>query len=339
MKRVLLLLMTVAFISPVLNAQVTDGEKKLKEKKIDTLQGWKKGGTFLLNFSQVSLTNWNAGGLNSFSLNGAANLFANYTKGKGQWENTLDLGYGILRQGRKDNVAWLKTDDKIDLFSKFGYAIHGKTKEGEEKKDPKLFYSALFNFRTQATNGYNYPDDSTVISRFMAPGYSLLAAGLDYKPNNMFSAFIAPLTMKNTFVMDQTLSNAGAFGVDTGSVVRSELGGYLRLQLVLENVNAERKAFQNVKFTSKLDLFSNYLNNPENIDVNWENMLQLKVNQYISASISTQLIYDHDIDIALFDDTGVQTGVGRRVQFKEVLGIGFAYTFKTLPTQNDPKQD
>jgi hypothetical protein len=337
MKKVLLLLLTIAIISPVLNAQVTDGEKKLKEKNIDTLQGWKKGGTFLLNFSQVSLTNWNAGGLNSFSLNGAANLYANYTKGKGQWENTLDLGYGILRQGRKDNVAWLKTDDKIDLFSKFGYAISGKTKEGTIPKEPKLFYSAILNFKTQATNGYNYPNDSTVISKFMAPGYMLIAAGIDYKPSKKFSAFIAPLTMKNTFVMDQSLSEAGAFGVDSGAVIRAELGGYVRLQLLLENNDAKRKAFQNVSFISRLDLFSNYLNNPENIDVNWENMLQLKVNQYISASISTQLIYDHDIDIALFNDAGDQTGVGRRVQFKEVLGIGFAYTFKTKPKQDDPK--
>lgn len=337
MKKLLFIVFALICIAPTLNAQVTDGEKKLKEKKIDTLQGWKKGGTFLLNFSQVSLTNWNAGGLNSFSLNGGANLYANYTKGKGQWENTFDFGYGILRQGRKDNVAWLKTDDKIDLFSKFGYAITTTQKDGKPAKEPKLFYSALMNFRTQATDGFNYPDDSTVISKFMAPGYMLIAAGIDYKPSTKFSAFIAPLTMKNTFVMDPTLSDAGAFGVDSGSVTRIELGGYVRLQLLLENVDAKRKAFQNIKFTSKLDLFSNYLNNPQNIDVNWENMLQLKVNQYISASISTQLIYDHDIDIALFNDAGDQTGVGRRVQFKEVLGIGFAYTFKTLPEQAEPK--
>lgn len=317
MKKVLVIAALV-FVSNISNAQVTDGEDDLKKHAIDTIQGWKKGGSFLLNFSQVSLTNWNAGGLNSFSLNGGANLYANYTKGKGQWENTLDLGYGILRQGRKGDVAWLKTDDKIDLFSKFG-----------REASKSWFYSALLNFKTQSTPGYSYPNDSIAISRFMAPGYLLLAAGMDYKPNKMFSAFIAPLTMKTTFVMDDTLSAAGAFGVDPGAMIRSELGGYVRLQLKLENANAERKMFQNVSFISRLDLFSNYLQNPDRIDVNWENILQLKVNQYISATLSTQLIYDDDIDISVFDNNGVETGKGPRVQFKEVLGIGLTYNFKS----------
>ncbi len=317
--RKLALLLAVSLTSSVLFAQVTEGEKALKDNKIDTIQGWKKGGSFMLNFSQVSLTNWNAGGLNSFSLNGAANLYANYTKGKGQWENTLDLGYGILRQGRKDDVSWLKTDDKIDLFSKFG-----------RKASKSWFYSALFNFRTQSTPGFNYPDQ-TPISKFMAPGYTLLAVGMDYKPNKIFSAFIAPLTMKNTFVLDDSLAAARSFGLDPNETgqIRTELGGYVRLQLHLENADAKRKAFQNISFTSKLDLFSNYLYNPGNIDINWENLLQLKVNQYISASISTHLIYDDDINIPLFDANNVATGEsGPRVQFKEVLGIGFAYTFK-----------
>lgn len=320
--RKIIFALSIFMVATSASAQITDAEKKARNRKIDTLQGWKKGATFMLNFSQVSLTNWNAGGLNSFSLNGTANLFANLTKGKAQWENTLDLGYGLLRQGRKDNVAWLKTDDKIDLFSKFG-----------RKASDAWYYSALFNFRTQSTAGFNYPDDSTVISRFMAPGYTLLAAGMDYKPGGMFSAFLAPLTMKNTYVLDDDLSAAGSFGVDPGARMRSELGGYVRLQFKYDNANAERKWLQNVAFTSRLDLFSNYLENPQAIDVNWENILQLKVNQYISASIMTHLIYDEDINIAVFNDAGVQTGSGPRVQFKEVLGIGFAYTIKSVPEQ------
>jgi len=319
--RKLALLLAISLTSTVHFAQVTEGEKALKEKKIDTIQGWKKGGSFLLNFSQVSLTNWNAGGLNSFSLNGAANLYANYTQGRGQWENSLDLGYGILRQGRKDNVDWLKTDDKIDLFSKFG-----------RQASKSWFYSAIFNFKTQATPGFNYPDQ-TPISKFMAPGYTLLAVGMDYKPSKIFSAFIAPLTMKNTFVLDDTLAAARSFGLDPNGTgkIRTELGGYVRLQLHLENADAKRKAFQNISFTSKLDLFSNYLVNPDRIDVNWENLLQLKVNQYISCTVSTHLIYDDDINITVFDDAGVAVGNGPRLQFKEVLGVGFAYTFKADP--------
>jgi len=321
-KRYIIILSAVV-ASQSINAQVTEHESELKNLELDSLDGWKKGGTFMLNFSQVSLTNWNAGGLNSFALNGATSLFANFTKGKGQWENSLDLGYGILRQGRKDNVSWLKTDDKIDLFSKYG-----------RKASDKWFYSGLLNFKTQATDGFNYPNDSTVISRFMAPGYLLLAAGMDFKPSKVFSAFIAPLTMKTTFVLDDTLSAAGAFGVELGEMVRHEIGGYVRLVLNLTSNDSTRKAFQNMSFMSKLDLFSNYTSNPERIDINWENQLKLKVNKFISVSVSTQLIYDDDIKIAVFDDAGVQNGLGPRVQFKEILGVGLSYTFQQKKDRN-----
>lgn len=308
MKKYLTLALAVVTCAS-LSAQVTDGEADMRKNKIDTLDGWKTGGLISLTGSQVSLTNWNAGGQNSISINGLVSVFANYTKGKSQWENSLDLGYGIIRQGRRNNVDWLKTDDKIDLFSKFG-----------RQASKKWFYSALLNFNTQSTAGFNYPNDSIAISRFMAPGYLLVAAGMDYKPNKMFSAFIAPFTMKSTFVLDDTLSAAGAFGVDPGSKARFEMGGYIRAQF-------QHEILKNVNFTSKLSLFSNYLNNPERIDVNWENLLQFKVNKYISATLSTHLIYDDDIDIAVFDDNGVEVGKGPRLQFKEVLGVGFAYRF------------
>jgi hypothetical protein len=307
------------FVVPFSFSQITEGEKELRDVKLDSLEGWKTGGLISINGSQVSLTNWNAGGQNSISINGLVSMYANLRKGKSEWENSMDLGYGILRQGRKDNVSWIKTDDKIDVVSKYG-----------RKASDKWFYSALLNFNTQATNGYNYPNDSVYISRFMAPGYMLIAAGMDFKPVKPLSFFIAPFTMKNTFVLDQTLANQGAFGVEAadstggtitpGKRIRMETGGYVRIQY-------QQEVMKNVKITSSLSLFSNYLNNPQNIDVNWETLLQFKVNKYISATLSTHLIYDDDIDIAVFDDAGVQTGKGPRLQFKEVFGVGFAYKF------------
>src|SRR5690606_29675983 len=159
---------------------------------MDTIEGWKTGGLFSLNASQVSLTNWNAGGQNSISGNALVSIFANLRKGKAEWENSLDLGYGLQRLGRKDNAAWVKTDDKIDLVSKYG-----------RKASKHWFYSALVNFSTQSTAGYNYPNDSIEISGFMAPGYLMSAIGMDYKPAKIFSAFIAPFTLKSTFVNSQ----------------------------------------------------------------------------------------------------------------------------------------
>ncbi len=300
-------------------SQTTEAEEHLKKQRKDSLDGWRTGGVISVNFTQVSLTNWSAGGDNSISLNGLTSLFANLKIGKSTWDNSLDLGYGILKQG---DAGLRKTDDKIDFMSKYGY-----------KAFKNWYYAGLVNFKSQMAPGYNYPDDSTVISKFMAPGYVLGAIGLDYKPSNAFTLFISPLTTKMTIVADETLANAGAFGVEAaeyddfgklvtkGKMLRTEYGGYLRAI-----VNAD--IMKNIKLQSKLELFSNYAEDPDHIDVNWETLIALKVNDYISATINTQLIYDHDIDIAV-DENGddIIDAVGPRIQFKEVLGIGFTYKF------------
>ncbi len=246
-KHIFLLCFAVLFQS-ALFAQVTDAEGALRANTADSLNGWKKGTTTFINLSQVSLTNWAAGGKNSVSVNGLFNGFANLTKGKLNWDNSLDIGYGLIKQADED---LMKTDDKIDLISKLGY-----------KAFTKWNYAALFNFRTQMDKGYDYTTDE-VISRFLAPAYILIALGLDYKPNAYFSAFIAPVTGKITIVNDQALADSGAFGVEPGEKLRSEFGGYVRMAY-------QRDIFKNVGFGTKIDLFSNYLNNPEKVDVNWE---------------------------------------------------------------------
>lgn len=302
-------------------AQTTEAEGNLKSASKDTTDGWKKGGVISLNFSQVSLTNWAAGGQNTVSVNGLFSVFANYKKGDLTWENSLDVGYGVLKQGRKE-ANWLKTDDKFDLVSKLG-----------KKATGNLYYAGLLNFKTQMANGYNLPNDSVAISGLMAPAYLLGAVGMDYKPNDNFSAFVAPLTLKSTFVLDQTLADAGAFGVEAaernelgevltaGKQYRAELGGYVKFQYKTE-------VMTNVNLLTKLDLFSNYLNNPQNIDVSWEVLVSMKINKYLSANLTTHLLYDDDIDIAVDNNNdGIVDEVGPRVQFKEVFGAGLSYKF------------
>jgi hypothetical protein len=312
MKKFLTLLTAAAFFINFSTAQVTDKEGDLKKISSDTTDGWEKGGMFSVTFGQAAFsTYWAAGGINSVSVNGIAGLYANYKKGKLAWDNTLDLGYGKQRQGKGDNVDLLKTDDKIDFASKLGM-----------KANDKLYYAVLANFKTQFEDGYNYPDTSTVISSFLAPGYLLFAAGIDYKPNKYITAFIAPVTSKTTFVNNTDLSNAGAFGVEPGKKVRSEFGGYVRTAFAKDIV-------KNVNLTTKLDLFSNYLNNPQNIDVNWELLIGMKVNKYITANITGQLIYDHDIKFQIVDDNGIAIpgSMGPRTQFKELIAVGFSYKF------------
>ena len=292
-------------------SQVTDAEKALRTQTADTTQGWKKGGVFALNLAQTSLTNWSAGGQNSFAANGMLSTFANYKMNKTVWVNSLDLGYGLLKEG---GSGYRKTDDKFDFLSKYGYEAF-----------KNFYYAALFNFKTQMAPGYQYTDAGRdKISDLFSPAYLLVALGLDYKPSDHFSAFIAPLTGKMTFVNDKTLSDAGAFGVKPGQKSLSEFGGYLR---VIYTKNDFKKEFlKNVTFTTKADLFSNYIRNPQNIVVNWETLLAFKVNKFISANINTQLIYDDKIKVPV-NRNGEPTSVGSLIQFKEIFGVGFSYNF------------
>jgi len=269
---------------------------------------WRRGGMVSLNFSQVSLTNWAAGGQNSIAGNGLFNFFANYKSGKNAWDNYIDLGYGLVMQGKKGSL--LKSDDRIDLTSKYG-------REASEH----WYYTGLANLRTQFAPGYNYPNDSVVISRFFAPAFLTLAPGMDFKPNNNFSLFLSPATTRFIFVTDRELSNAGAFGVDSGKTLRTEAGAYLKAIY-----NKELSATTNLM--TSLDLFSNYFDKPQNIDINWQLLLGLKVSRYISANLSLQLLYDDNTKLTFYEDDGITVKrVGPGVQFREIFGIGFAYNF------------
>ena len=313
MKRIILTFVAIATMGSV-SAQTTEAEKSLTTQSKDTLDGWKTGGVVSVNLTQVGLTNWAAGGENSLSVNGLASLYANLKRGNSTWDNSLDLAYGLLQQGDADVR---KTDDRIDFTSKYG-----------QKAFKNWYYAGLINFKSQMTAGYNYPTDSTEVevSNFLAPAYALGAIGMDYKPNEVFNLFVSPITMKMTIVNIQTLADAGAYGVDpaeyddagtltaAGKTTRSEYGGYLRALL-------KKDIMKNINLQTKLELFSNY-EEATHIDVNWEVLIAMKVNKYISATVSTQLIYDHDIDI--LDSDG---RVGPRTQFKEVIGVGISYKF------------
>jgi hypothetical protein len=264
---------------------------------------WKRVGQASLNFSQVSLSNWVGGGKSSVSGIGLFDYNAVYEKDRLQWDNSLKAGYGLMKEGENEVI---KNEDKLELNSKLGLKMNTEN----------LLYSTYLNFLTQFAPGYKYPDTSNKISDFLAPAYLTFATGLDYQPSESLSIFFTPLSAKFTIVADDVLSDAGAFGVEPGEKFRAELGA---------TAKGEYKAtiMQNVDLSTSLTLFSNYFNNPENIDVNWDVALNMKINDYLSASFTTNLIYDHDILIPI-DDQGNQ---GRRIQLKQILGIGFSYRF------------
>ena len=325
MKKVFTLTLSMFLLFQIVTAQATEAEEKLRKQSADTIMGWTKGAIFSVNLSQTSLKNWAAGGQNSVSVNGLFSAFTRLKQEKFVWDNSLDLGYGLLKQGKE--ADFLKTDDKIDFLSKYGRNAFNN-----------WYYAGLFNFKTQMTAGYNYPNTTDEISNFLAPAYILGALGMDYKSGTYFSLFISPVTVKTTIVNDQTLANAGAFGVEPatydllGNVItpgeksRSEFGGYLRA--IYSRNDFKSELLENISFTTKIDLFSNYIDQPDHVDVSWETLISLKVNKFISVNFNTHLLYDHDINIGI-DTNGdnIIDKSGPRTQFKEILGVGFSYKF------------
>lgn len=279
---------------------------KIKKDASDTTHKvWKKGGTFNVNVNQGTLTNWAAGGDKfSFSVASSLNAFAFYKKGRHSWDNVLNLAYGYVNT---TSLGGRKSDDLISITSKYGYDI-GKN----------FYLSGLVDLRTQFSDGFLYTDTSrTLSSRFFSPAYLVLSPGMDYKPTGQFSIFFSPVTGRYVFVMDNYLSSQGAFGVDTGRHVKSEFGAYL-------TINTVQTLAKGIVYKGRLDLYSNYRNNPQNVDLYMTNSLNLAVNKYISAVISFDMIYDDDVKSFVNPKTGV---LGPRLQVKEVIGVGFSAKF------------
>jgi hypothetical protein len=304
---VICILLTLIALTEV-RAQVTDAEKHLRNLSLDDTTGWKTETNLNISFAQVSLTNWAAGGQNSMSVNGRLNGFYNYKIKRFAWDNQVDLGYGLLKQGK---TAWQKSDDRFELMSKLGYRLT-ETLNG----------AALASFKSQFAPGYSMPEERKLVSDIFSPAYLLVALGLDLKKGDNFSLFAAPLTAKMTFVLNDSLSSVGAFGVDTNKLFRAEVGGYVR-------VLWKHDLMKNVGLQTKLDLFSNYLKDPQYIDVNWEVFLNMKINKFLTVNINTLLIYDHDIQIGKDTNSdGTPDEFKPRIQFKELFGLGLAYTLK-----------
>lgn len=313
MKKALLILLALC-LSAGMYAQERE---KIAKSKNDLTAGapadtskkhWVVEGTGSLAFTQASFTNWAAGGTNSLGLVAWINFKANYRNGRHVWANNIDLGYGFNILGKGSDAEYNKTNDKIELTTAYGYELDKKS---------HWYLTVLANFRTQFSDGFNYPDDSTVISTFMAPGYLVAGVGITYAPVSWFNVYLSPFSSRFTFVIDTALSNAGSFGVDKGKTMRGEFGPYLRAYI-------NKDIMKNVNITSTAEFYTDYLHEFGNIDVNWSLLVSMKVNKWLSASIQTQLIYDNDVDIKFDPDKSP----GPRTQFKELFGIGLTYTLK-----------
>lgn len=286
----------------------------------DSTSYWTKENVVGLDVSQITFVNWNAGGNNSVSGLLKGKFVRTYTKNNVQWKNELIARYGINKQ-EKQEVR--KTDDQLQINSTFGYRTDTIS---------NWYYAGKFNFNTQFANGYAYPNTSLAISKPFAPAYTFLGVGAEYSRKDLnLTLYLSPLTQKTTLVFDQRLANQGAFGVE--KAIYDELGNLIREGKNIRNETGilitnqwKKEVYKNINFEHRISLYTDYINNFGNVDVDWQLQLDMTVNQYVKANIGTHLVYDDDIK-SKEEKNGEQIIKGPKVQLKQLLGIGVTYSF------------
>ncbi len=272
--------------------------RSVKKNIPDTVKrAWTKGAVYSINVGQGSLSNWAAGGDDfSLSIATALNLYGFYKKDKHSWDNTLDINFGYVNTS---SLGSRKNDDRFDLLSKYGHAISNKFSMG-----------GAFNVRSQLLKGYTYKDTVRRFSSdFMSPGYVLVSLGMDYKPVKELSIFASPVTSRWVIVRDDTLSAKGEYGVDPGSRSMNELGAFA-------TINFQKPFNKYISYKGRLDLFSNYKRDPQNVDLYMTNMFTTKVARILAFTWSVDMIYDDDV--RLFGDEKDAPAL----QLKSLFGIG-----------------
>lgn len=278
-----------------------------------------------LNFAQTLLRDWAAGGSNNYTMTGYVDANANYAKDKMIWNNRLQIDYGFLYSADKPILQ--KVKDRIYFESKWGY----------ETPIQHLSYSANFDFKTQIDNNYNYRTPNvpsgepskqdwlnarTLKSGLFSPAYSTLGLGLLWTPKPWFSLNVAPLTGGFVIVDNPELRKAYGMELEDDGVnyksSRFELGAQVK-------ADANFTINDNLKYTTQLVLFSNYLKNPQNIRVNWDNKVFWKMAKFFTLTFSTNMIYD---DTVLITNDDHPNGF-RTWQLKEFFEIGFSYTISS----------
>jgi hypothetical protein len=286
----------------------------------DILGYWEKKNQLGLDLNQIAFVNWSAGGDNSISGIFKADFVRKYIKGRLSWENALNIKYGINKQSDRE---LRKTDDVLEFNSAFGYRSSAIS---------DWYYVSKLNFKTQFTEGYNYPNTDDPVSRWFAPAYLFVGIGAEYvSPKTRIKYYISPLTYKATFVNDQRLADQGSFGVEAAvvddlvNIIRRVKNYKAEVGLLFSN-EWKKEIFKNIALEHKLTLYSDYVDHFGNIDVMWEFKLDLTVNDFVKANIGTYLLYDDNIKNKI-EKGGVQITEGPRVQFKQTLGVGLVFSF------------
>jgi len=263
---------------------------------------WKYSGKANINFSQGYYSkNWVKSGQGNISTLSRIRLDANYIRGDMSWDNNLEYRHGLIKT---EGTSIRTNEDRLVINSKFGL-----------KALNDWYYSSLLNFETQFFRGYNYPNDSIPVSKIFSPAKMVFSIGMDYKPSNDLTILFSPISSKFTIVADtSTILDHRKYGLSENEKVKKEIGAYLKSRFELDIT-------KDIHVQNKINFFANYMAKKEKkdagwlnqVDIDWEVTLSMKISEYINTTINTNLIKDLDED--------------KKVQFKETLSVGFYYWF------------
>jgi len=263
-----------------------------QETEVVSDSTWIKKGNIAILGSQSSFSQWQAGGSNNLAINGSLNYDINYKKGDWTWDNKFIAMYGINKLKGQEQQ---KTDDRLEINS-----ILGKKASGE------WYYSAFANFKTQFDAGMNPDSLEQRISHFMSPAYLQFGPGMLWKKNDNLKVNLAPATARFIFVHSHFTDFEESFGVEQGKSMRFEFGAAVNAYYKVE-------VMENFTIENILNLYSNYLEDPKNVDIDYQLNVVLKVNRYISTNLTFQALYDDNAY------KGFQT--------RHTLGVGLNYLF------------
>jgi Protein of unknown function (DUF3078) len=292
-------------IATVVNAQdaiirklQTESSRQLKNDIPDTaIKKWKAGGSYGLAVGQSSQSNWAGGGDDfSFNVNSGLTLFLFHKNKKHSWDNSFSANFGYLYT---TSLGSRKNDDRFDFLSKYGFYLN-----------KNLNLATLVNFRSQFVKGYTYPGNvKTYASDFLSPAYLVVSQGMDYRPDKYFSLFVSPVTSRWVFVADTSVSSKVDYGVKPGHYSINQNGAFA-------TIGYQKPFNKYISYKARVDLFSNYQKNPQNIDVFVTNTLSAKIAKVLAFSWNIDMIYDDDVRIFGKEDSSPA------LQFKSIFGIG-----------------
>ena len=302
MKKILLtisLVFTISTLSAQSNEKLAlEKSQAAATKAVDTTKlGWKKTGNFVFLFNQSAFNNeWLGGGTSNIAGNIGLNYDANFSTRTSIWDNKFIAAYGLTKLKDQDVT---KSDDRIEITSLYGKRV------GQSN----WYYSGFLNFKTQMDSGFDKAT-GTKISHFFSPAYLQVGPGMLWKKSDNLKVNFAPATSRLIFVHKEFTaglpSGVTYFGVEANETMRFEFGAAV-------SAYYKFKIMENVSWENILNLYSNYLDKPQNVDVDYQANIVMKINKYMSANISLQAIYD---------DNAVKA-----VQVRQVFGLGVNYGF------------